>query len=58
MRPPLPPPFLPRARAQEELFIAFAQFEELVRETERARAIYKYALDHLGKGAAQELYTR
>ena len=45
----------------EKLFIAFAKFEEGQKEYERARAIYKYALDHLPKDQAQELfkcYTR
>lgn len=43
---------------QEEFFIHFAEFEEHVKEPERARAIYKYALDHLPKGAAAGLYGR
>jgi crooked neck len=42
----------------EEFFGAFAEFEEHVKEPERARAIYRYALDHLPRGAAQALYTR
>jgi len=29
-----------------ELYFKFAEFEEMLNETERARAIYKYALDH------------
>ena len=33
--------------AQEELFIKFAEFEEKVKEVDRARAIYRYALDHI-----------
>eukprot|EP01119_Soliformovum_irregulare_P003643 TRINITY_DN1449_c0_g1_i1.p1 TRINITY_DN1449_c0_g1~~TRINITY_DN1449_c0_g1_i1.p1 ORF type:complete len:670 (+),score=220.97 TRINITY_DN1449_c0_g1_i1:170-2179(+) len=40
----------------EKLFISFAKFEERCKETERARAIYKYALDHIPKKEAQELY--
>ena len=32
---------------QEELFIKFAEFEEKVKEVDRARAIYRYALDHI-----------
>jgi hypothetical protein len=28
----------------------FAEFEEKVKEVERARAIYRYALDHIPKG--------
>lgn len=42
----------------EEFFMAFAEFEEHVKEPERARAIYKYALDHLPKAQAQALYAR
>lgn len=47
-----------RSCFQEEFFLRFAEFEEMVKEHERARAIYKYALDNLPKAAAQELYTR
>jgi hypothetical protein len=43
---------------QEEFFLRFAEFEEIVKEYDRARAIYKYALDQLPRGAAQQLYTR
>ncbi|KAL0440957.1 UNVERIFIED_CONTAM: Pre-splicing factor CLF1 [Sesamum radiatum] len=42
----------------EELFVAFAEFEEKCKETERARCIYKYALDHIPKGRAEELYKK
>ncbi|CAD7695161.1 unnamed protein product [Ostreobium quekettii] len=42
----------------EELFMKFAEFEEKVKETERSRAIYKYALDHLPKSQASRLYER
>ncbi|KAL0447810.1 UNVERIFIED_CONTAM: Pre-splicing factor clf1 [Sesamum latifolium] len=42
----------------EELFGAFAEFEEKCKETERARCIYKYALDHIPKGRAEELYKK
>lgn len=42
----------------EELFIKFAEFEEKVGENERARAIYRYALDHLPKAAAGDVYKR
>lgn len=34
----------------------FAKFEEFCRELERARAIYKFALDNLPKGHAEDLY--
>lgn len=43
---------------QEELFIKFAEFEEKVKETDRARAIYKYALDHIPKSQANTVYQR
>ncbi|CAI5988854.1 unnamed protein product [Closterium sp. NIES-64] len=43
----------------EELFVAFAEFEERIcKETERARAIYKYALDHVPKAQAESLYKK
>ena len=43
----------------EELFVSFAEFEEKwCKERERARAIYKYALDHVPKGQAEELYRK
>lgn len=34
---------------QEGLFLKFAEFEEKVKEVDRARAIYRYALDHIPK---------
>ncbi|XVF51255.1 hypothetical protein PTKIN_Ptkin04bG0170000 [Pterospermum kingtungense] len=37
---------------------AFAEFEERCKETEQARCIYKFALDHISKGRAEDLYTR
>jgi len=40
----------------EKLFISFARNEERAKESERARAIYKYALDHIPKKEAQEIY--
>ncbi|XP_025829657.1 protein crooked neck [Agrilus planipennis] len=40
----------------EKLYIAFAKFEENQKEHDRARIIYKYALDHLPKDQAKELY--
>lgn len=43
---------------QEELFIKFAEFEEKCKETDRARAIYKYALDHIPKSQADAVYQR
>lgn len=43
---------------QEELFIKFAEFEEKCKEPERARAIFKYALDHIPKAQAQDVYKK
>jgi len=40
----------------ETFFIAFASFEERSNEGERARALYKYALDNIPRDKAQELY--
>ena len=40
----------------EKLYIAFAKYEEKNGEIERARAIYKYALDNIPKQMAQEIY--
>ncbi|XLR12090.1 hypothetical protein HN51_048818 [Arachis hypogaea] len=42
----------------EQLFVAFAEFEERCKETERARRIYKFALDHIPKGRAEDLYRK
>lgn len=39
----------------EQLFLAFAQFEERAKEGERARVIYRYALESLPRSQAQEL---
>ncbi|EKX37719.1 hypothetical protein GUITHDRAFT_160098 [Guillardia theta CCMP2712] len=41
---------------EPELLLAFAKFEEQVKESERARAIYKFALDNIPKSKANELY--
>lgn len=40
----------------ERLFIAFAKFEEGQKEHERATAIYRYALEHMSRDKATELY--
>ncbi|KAK3093532.1 hypothetical protein FSP39_016867 [Pinctada imbricata] len=40
----------------ERLIVAFAKFEEGQREHDRARVIYKYALDHLPKDSCPEIY--
>nr|XP_046228543.1 crooked neck-like protein 1 [Scatophagus argus] len=41
---------------EENLFVAFAKFEETQKEFERVRVIYKYALDRIPKHKAQELF--
>jgi crooked neck len=43
---------------QEELFLKFAEFEEKCKEPERARAIYRYALDNIPKGQVEEVFRR
>ncbi|XP_018432138.1 PREDICTED: crooked neck-like protein 1 [Nanorana parkeri] len=40
----------------ENLYVAFAKFEENQKESERVRVIYKYALDRISKQHAQELF--
>jgi len=42
----------------EALFIKCAEFEEMCHEMDRARMIYKYALDHIPKAQATRLYKR
>ncbi|KAL9443022.1 hypothetical protein AB3S75_016392 [Citrus x aurantiifolia] len=43
----------------EQLFVAFAEFEEMgCKETDRARCIYKFALDRIPKGRAEDLYRK
>ena len=39
------------------LFVAFAAFEQRAHEDERARAIYRYALDHVPRARADALYA-
>uniref|UniRef100_M4BES4 Pre-mRNA-splicing factor Syf1-like N-terminal HAT-repeats domain-containing protein n=1 Tax=Hyaloperonospora arabidopsidis (strain Emoy2) TaxID=559515 RepID=M4BES4_HYAAE len=41
----------------EQIYLAFARFEERCRELERARAVFKYALDTLPKEEAPALYS-
>lgn len=41
-----------------KLFIAFAEFEEMCGEFDRARVIYKYSLDNVSKKEAEVLYER
>lgn len=45
-------------RSDERFYIAFAHFEERNKEYERARCIYQYALDHLPKARARDLYDK
>eukprot|EP00884_Botryococcus_braunii_P014025 jgi/Botrbrau1/22623/Bobra.176_1s0051.1 len=42
----------------EELYLKFAEFEELCKEADRARAIYRYALDHIPRAQASAVYER
>ncbi|KAK1554660.1 hypothetical protein Q3G72_015447 [Acer saccharum] len=42
----------------EQLLVAFAEFEERCKESECARYIYKFALDHIPKGRAEDLYHK
>lgn len=42
---------------EESLFIAFAKFEEGQKEHDRARVIYRYALDHMPKEKCLTLYN-
>ncbi|KAK9207943.1 hypothetical protein WN944_000292 [Citrus x changshan-huyou] len=43
----------------EQLFVAFAEFEEMgCKETDRARCIYKFALDRMPKGRAEDLHRK
>ncbi|MED6261581.1 Crooked neck-like protein 1 [Ataeniobius toweri] len=48
--------FFREEHVDENLFVAFARFEETQKEFERVRVIYKYALDRIPKHQAQELF--
>uniref|UniRef100_T1IV56 Crooked neck-like protein 1 n=1 Tax=Strigamia maritima TaxID=126957 RepID=T1IV56_STRMM len=48
--------FFGEEHMDERLFVAFAKFEERQREHDRVRIIFKYALDHIPKEKAQELF--
>uniref|UniRef100_A0AAQ6ACX9 Crooked neck-like protein 1 n=1 Tax=Amphiprion ocellaris TaxID=80972 RepID=A0AAQ6ACX9_AMPOC len=48
--------FFGEEHVDENLFVAFARFEETQKEFERVRVIYKYALDRIPKHQAQELF--
>ncbi|CAN0555836.1 unnamed protein product, partial [Ectocarpus sp. 12 AP-2014] len=47
---------LPDSEKTEKLFSAFAHFEERCKEFDRARVIYKYALDQMPREQVPELY--
>ena len=56
---PTPDPILlPNSPTPQELFMAFAAFEERAKEADRARVVYKYALSTLPRGAALEINKR
>lgn len=42
----------------EDEFLAFAGFEEHCKKIERARCIFKFALDHIPKERAEDLYEK
>jgi crooked neck len=42
----------------QDFFTAFAQFEERAKEDERARGVYKYALQVLPKSSSAEIYKK
>ncbi|KAF2231468.1 TPR-like protein [Viridothelium virens] len=42
----------------EKLFIAYAKFESKLKEYERARAIYKYALDRMSRSKSAHLHKQ
>eukprot|EP00210_Caulerpa_lentillifera_P002945 g2812.t1 len=42
----------------EELYLKFAEFEEMAKEFDRARAIYQYSLDQLPKSRVGEIYQK
>lgn len=44
--------------ADEAIFMAFARFETRCRENERARVIYRYGVDKLGRDKAPQLYEQ
>ncbi|KAF9366419.1 NineTeen Complex (NTC) component [Mortierella sp. NVP85] len=43
---------------EQRLFIAFAKFETRQKEIDRARVIYKYALDRIPRSKSQALYNQ
>ncbi|KAK9073706.1 hypothetical protein SSX86_006300 [Deinandra increscens subsp. villosa] len=42
----------------ETLFVAFAEFKEKCKETDKARCVYKFSLDHIPKGRTEDLYRK
>ncbi|TYG62145.1 hypothetical protein ES288_D07G204700v1 [Gossypium darwinii] len=42
----------------EQLFVAFTEFEERCKETERARCIYKFPLNLIPKGSVEDFYRK
>ena len=42
---------------EQNIFVSFAKFEIRQKEIERARMIYKYGLEQLPKGQAENLYN-
>ncbi|XP_048594983.1 crooked neck-like protein 1 isoform X1 [Brassica napus] len=42
----------------ETLLVAFTEFEERFKESERARFIYKFGLDHIPTWRAEDLYKK
>jgi hypothetical protein len=42
----------------DDLYVHFADFEEFCKEPDRARTIYRYALDHVPRGKVDALYAR
>ncbi|OUS42195.1 hypothetical protein BE221DRAFT_188001 [Ostreococcus tauri] len=48
--------FLRNEKDVGEIYASFAKFEEMCHEVERARAIYKFALDNLPKEQAEVVY--
>ncbi|KAJ2726652.1 NineTeen Complex (NTC) component [Coemansia sp. Benny D115] len=49
---------LGEAFMDQQIFVAFAKYEVRQQEIERARAIYKYALERLPKSKSQSLYNQ
>ncbi|ELT94667.1 hypothetical protein CAPTEDRAFT_207252 [Capitella teleta] len=50
--------FFGEDNVSESLLVGFAKFEEAQKEHDRARVVYKYALDHLPKEQCEEIYKQ